>query len=134
MPKNLEPLKVKELEIPVSSPQNYASDTIIIRLKPEAIPITKAQGKILASGLTAKYVLSSVKGEHPKFKLVKLTKGQDIQDRIKVLSADPNIEYAQPNYIYKPISLNCNNLDKGLGECIQGGHKKNCHDGRFGGS
>ncbi len=103
VPKNLEPLKVKELEIPVSSPQNYASDTIIIRLKPEAIPITKAQGEILASGLTAKYVLSSVKGEHPKFKLVKLAEGQDIQDLIKVLSADPKIEYAQPNYIYKPI-------------------------------
>jgi hypothetical protein len=38
--------------------------------------------------------------------VMKLEKDQDFEKKLRELNTDPNVEYAQPNYIYRLMSVN----------------------------
>jgi len=72
------------------SKQKYVSDEIVVRFK-------NAAKESQIDKLNAKFGASEIK-ETKRFRRLKVSKGKNILDLLKMYKNDPNVEYAEPNY------------------------------------
>jgi thermitase len=75
---------------------SYVTDELLVKFKPE---VEKTQQTQSLSALGSKEIQRL--GKKQQFSRIKLKKGQAMQQALEAYRADPNVEYAQPNYIYQ---------------------------------
>ncbi len=80
----------------------YAADEVIVKFKPGTDSVNIRSLKTQAA------VRSVKKHSLTGSELVKVTDGSRVEDVIRQLEEDPNVLYAQPNYLYYPRAINVN--------------------------
>ncbi len=79
----------------------YVPDEIIVKFRDDA---SQARVNNLMETMKAsdqRTLFTSKKGFQSRFKQIKLPEGQDVEEAVVLYNGDPDVEYAQPNYIYK---------------------------------
>jgi subtilisin family serine protease len=72
----------------------YAKGEIIVKFKPDVSE--EEINKVNAKHKTSMHRKSHYKG----LMTVKVPKGKTVEEMVKIYNSDPNVEYAEPNYIY----------------------------------
>jgi len=86
--------------LPANLPQkNYVEGEVLVRFKPSVAEKIEQHRAVISHNLSLKRKFSSV----PNLYHFKIPAGVDIQEVIKSLSSDPDVLYAEPNYIYKSL-------------------------------
>jgi thermitase len=80
---------------PLAAGNQYVPDQILVKFKPGVAATARAQ-MAQTYGAQAMQTL----GNQPDFMLANLTPGQTVEQAVGAYSNDPNVAYAQPNYIY----------------------------------
>jgi len=97
---------VKPANLPLASSNtigDFVADEIIVQYKANVIPAVAANhSKQL--GDFKKELMGTPKGQGP-IHVLKVKTGQTVDQAIAALKSDPNIEYAQPNYIYHAAAV-----------------------------
>src|SRR5438552_82138 len=77
-----------------AAPSQYVPGEVLVKFKPSAI----AQERTASIAALGHNVLAQL--EQPGWTHVKLATDQSVTDALVAYRNDPNVEYAQPNYIY----------------------------------
>ena len=94
--------KSKPGKVSVGDRRAYAADEVIVKFKPGTDSVNIRSLKTQAA------VRSVKKHSLTGSELVKVTDGSRVEDVIRQLEEDPNVLYAQPNYLYYPRAINVN--------------------------
>jgi subtilisin family serine protease len=78
----------------------FAQDQILVKFKPKVAATARTQ-MAQAYGAQAMQVV----GNQADLVLAKLTAGQTVEQAVSAYKSDPNVEYAQPNYIYHALTV-----------------------------
>ncbi len=79
----------------------YVPDEVIVKFREE---VSRARANNLLETLSAqdhKTLFTPEKKFNSQFSQIKLPKSQSVEDAIAMYNSDPDVEYAQPNYIYR---------------------------------
>ena len=94
--------KPKPGKVSVRDRRAYAADEVIVKFKPGTDSVNIRSLKSQAA------VRSVKKHSLTGSELVKITNGSSVEDVIGQLKKDPNVLYAQPNYLYYPRAVTVN--------------------------
>lgn len=78
----------------------YVEDQVLVKFKPGVVAAARAQ-MAQTYGAQAMQTL----GNQPDLVLANLTPGQTVAQAVSAYSNDPNVAYAQPNYIYHALAV-----------------------------
>ncbi len=78
----------------------YVKDQVLVKFKPSVGAAARSQ---IVQTYGAK-AMQSV-GKQPNLVLANLVPGQSVEQTVKAYASDPNVEYAQPNYIYHVLAI-----------------------------
>ena len=78
----------------------FSQDQILVKFKPKVAAAARTQ-MAQAYGAQTMQVL----GNQADLVLAKLTAGQTVAQAVSAYQSDPNVEYAQPNYIYHALTV-----------------------------
>lgn len=81
------------------NPVNYLPDEVIIQYKKTVLP-NDALGETQRAGLSLVKALEHAPDGKGPFLLAKTLAGKTVEQTVMEMSKNPNVEYAQPNYIY----------------------------------
>jgi thermitase len=84
----------------ISAENQYASDEIIVKFKPY---VTLSERSQTAQSFGAKSIQTL--SNKSDLSVAKLPAGQTVTQALSVYANDPNVEYAQPNYIYHATAV-----------------------------
>ena len=104
--------------------QNYVPGEVIVKFKREKLDVKSIFGKAQASIFEKKFSLEK-KDEIRSSNIQVFKSDKSTEELIKELKSDPNVEYAQPNYIYEPTTISTNDTYKDL---LWGLDNSNNHD------
>jgi subtilisin family serine protease len=85
---------------PLAGGNQYVPNQILVKFKPGVAAAARAQ-MAQTYGAQAMQTL----GNQPDFVLANLTPGQTVEQAVSAYSSDPNVAYAQPNYIYHALAV-----------------------------
>ena len=85
---------------PSATGNQYVPDQILVKFKPGVAAAARAQ-VAQTYGAQAMQAL----GNQPDLVLTNLTPGQTVEQAVSAYSSDPNVAYAQPNYIYHALAV-----------------------------
>jgi len=86
--------------LPANLPQNdYVEGEVLVRFKPSVAEKIEQHRAVLSHNLSLKRRFPSIPGLYH----FKVPAGSDIKGVIESLSSDPDVLYAEPNYIYKAL-------------------------------
>ena len=85
---------------PSATGNQYVPDQILIKFKPGVVATARAQ-VAQTYGAQAMQAL----GNQPDVVLANLIPGQTVEQAVSAYSSDPNVAYAQPNYIYHALAV-----------------------------
>jgi len=85
--------------LPQGGPAEYAPDSIIVKLKAGA----ESRNVTVEGRLGQTSGVASVGRSAGRFRTVRLTPGKSVTEVIRRVASDPDVEYAQPNYVYHLI-------------------------------
>jgi len=78
----------------------YVQDQILVKFKPGVAAAARAQ---IAQTYGARAIQAV--GNQPDLVLARLTPGQTVDQAVNAYANDPNVAYAQPNYIYHALAI-----------------------------
>jgi thermitase len=103
----------------------YVPGQLLVKFRPSAVSLPAGQIAVSAANISS--IASSIKNLNQRYQLVSIEKvfkkaeniaelsqtykllfpsGTDVMELMKQYSADPNVEYAEPNYIYRIFTPN----------------------------
>lgn len=78
----------------------YVEDQVLIKYKEDDIKLKNSQGEKDAGNIRDSNSVKRIKSIKTfSMELVEITDGKSVEDKIEELKKDPNVEYAEPNYI-----------------------------------
>lgn len=85
----------------------YVSWEIVVKFKPSTVNLKSIQGSAFVESFAVSQDMQQVESvDANNIALMKIDGAQDIQQKIDELKLDPSVEYAEPNYLYYPLSFN----------------------------
>lgn len=88
------------LALPSSTGNQYVQDQVLVKFKPGVAAAARAQ---MAQTYGAQAIQTV--GNQPDLVLANLIPGQTVGQAVSAYSNDPNVAYAQPNYIYYALAV-----------------------------
>lgn len=88
------------MAFPLAAGNQYVPDQILVKFKPGVATAVRAQ-MAQTYGAQAMQTL----GNQSDLVLANLTPGQTVEQAVSAYSRDPNVAYAQPNYIYHALAV-----------------------------
>lgn len=81
----------------------YVEGQILVKYKEDDIELTSSKGENKAKEIRESKSVKKIKSiKSINTELVEITDGKSVKDKIKELKNDPDVEYAEPNYIAYP--------------------------------
>jgi len=84
---------------PVAPASQYVPGEVLVKFK----PASGMQGRMASMAVRGHAVLASL--DQPGWAQVKVAAGQTVATALAAYQDDPNVEYAQPNYIYRAAAV-----------------------------
>jgi subtilisin family serine protease len=84
----------------ITGGSQYVAGEIIVKFKPHVSPSARS---LTAKSFGAKSIQTFTYSAD--WSVAKLPSGQTVQQAVDVYASDPNVEYAQPNYIYRAMAV-----------------------------
>lgn len=93
--------------------KDYVEGEILVKYKNTKINLETVSGRVTALNFTNSKSLVK-KGELKKnnISVLKINDSKTVEQKIAELKNDPNVEYAQPNYLYYPTAINTNDTSR----------------------
>lgn len=84
-----------------TDPAQYINGEVIVKFNLARASLAQLDGRAVASAVAERQSLVEVKPlEFANAGLYRITDGQSVEAKIRALTAEPNVEYAEPNYRY----------------------------------
>ena len=93
--------------------KDYVEGEVIVKFKKEKLDVKRTSGKILAYVFEKRHDLDK-KDEIENLNIQVFESKKSTEELVKELKADPKVEYAEPNYLRFPTTINTNDPDRGL--------------------
>jgi len=92
---------------------DYVPGEIIVKYKPTQINLKNSSGIAKAKTFAAAKNLDKEEDiKQSNLSVLKIRDGKTVEDKVAELNNDPNVEYAQPNFQYYPLTINTNDTYK----------------------
>lgn len=93
-------ISVASVPLPLAVGNQYVPNQILVKFKPGVAAAARAQ---MAQNYGAQAMQAL--GNQPEFVLTSLSPGQTVEQAVGAFKNDPNVAYAQPNYIYHALAV-----------------------------
>ncbi len=98
---------------PEDQRSNYVQGEILVKYKDEKININSSKGENNANILNNNYSLKTIsRFKENNLSLLKIEDNKTVEEKIQELENNPDVEYAQPNYVYYPFVIPTNDTYK----------------------
>jgi thermitase len=106
---NSKPFFERNLEIQKNSKQDHVPGEILVKYKEDKIDIKTSLGENKANNLNNKYFTTNIlEFKEDNIYLLKIEDNLTVEQKMEQLQEDPDIEFAQPNYIYYSFEIPTN--------------------------
>ncbi len=115
--------KIDESAIPKKDGQKdlkYVSGEVLVKFRKSAINLKAGVDPIENLKTTAFAASKRLAGKDAEFvrsaniATFAIADGKSVEDKVVELKNDPNVEYAQPNFVYQPMTISTNDTNKDL--------------------
>ncbi len=84
-----------------TDPAAYIDGEVIVKFNAVRASLAQPDGRAVASAVAERQSLAEVKPlDFANAGLYRITDGQSVEAKVRALTADPNVDYAEPNYRY----------------------------------
>ncbi len=97
----------------INKEKGYVEGEVIVKFKKEKIDVNRTLGRVQAYVFEKQHSLNK-KDEIKNLNIRVFKSKKSTEELIKELESDPNVKYAQPNYIYEPTAIGTNDTYKDL--------------------
>ena len=93
--------------------KNYVEGEVLVKYKNSKINLNTSSGRVTALNFIRSKSLEMKEDlRTANISVLKIKDSKTVEQKVAELKNDPNVEYAQPNFQYYPLSINTNDVDR----------------------